>query len=193
VGKINNKGILIIVSAPSGCGKGTILAEILKDEKFFYSISATTRSPRQGEEHGREYYFLSRKEFEQRIRDGEMLEYAEYCDNYYGTPLKEVEAKLEEGFDVVLEIETAGALQVMEKYPDALSIFIAPPSFGELRMRLAKRGTETQEQIEARIFQAETEMKYAVKYKFVIVNNMLEDAIEAFKNVVRGYREELSC
>ena len=184
-----DKGILIVVSAPSGCGKGTILAEVLKDEKFFYSVSATTRSPRPGETDGVNYHFLKKEQFEELIASGGMLEYAQYCDNYYGTPRDKVMEKLGEGKHVILEIEVQGAMQIREKCPEAVFIFIAPPSVGELRNRLSGRGTETAEVIEKRVSEAAHEISFAEKYDYVIVNDKLEEAIEDFRTVVRA--EEL--
>ena len=187
--KMKDKGILIVVSAPSGCGKGTILAEVLKDEKFFYSVSATTRSPRPGETDGVNYHFLKKEQFEELIASGGMLEYAQYCDNYYGTPKEKVMEKLNEGKHVVLEIEVQGAMQIREKCPEAVFIFIAPPSVGELRTRLSGRGTETAEVIEKRVSEAAHEISFADRYDYVIVNDVLEEAIEDFRTVVRA--EEL--
>lgn len=187
--RMMDKGILIVVSAPSGCGKGTILAEVLKDEKFFYSVSATTRSPRPGETDGVNYHFLKKEQFEELIASGGMLEYAQYCDNYYGTPRDKVMEKLGEGKHVILEIEVQGAMQIREKCPDAVFIFIAPPSVGELRNRLSGRGTETAEVIEKRVSEAAHEISFAEKYDYVIVNDRLEEAIEDFRTVVRA--EEL--
>lgn len=126
-----NKGLLIVVSAPSGCGKGTILAEILKDPQFYYSISATTRKPRDGEVDGVNYHFLSRERFEDLIQNNGLLEYAQFCDNYYGTPRKQVEEKLNEGKNVILEIEVQGAMKIKKTCPEAVFIFILPPSVKE--------------------------------------------------------------
>ncbi len=184
-----DKGLLIVVSAPSGCGKGTILAEILKNEKFFYSVSATTRSPRPGEQDGVNYHFLTKEQFEELIKNGGMLEYACYCDNYYGTPRDKVTEKLAEGKHVILEIEVQGAMQIREKCPDAVFVFIAPPSVGELRNRLSGRGTETAEVIEKRVSEAAHEISFAGKYDYVIVNDDLNEAISDFSTVIRA--EEL--
>ena len=181
-----SKGRLIVFSAPSGCGKGTMLAEILKDENYCVSVSATTRSPREGEVDGVNYYFMSKGDFLQRVADSEFLEYAEYCDNYYGTLMSEVDGKLNEGKNVILEIEVQGALKIREKRPDALMIFILPPSVSELRRRLKKRGTETDEVIEQRVSQAAREIKVASKYDYAIVNDALEDAISDFFAVMRA-------
>ena len=181
-----SKGRLIVFSAPSGCGKGTMLAEILKDENYCVSVSATTRSPREGEVDGVNYYFMSKGDFLQRVADSEFLEYAEYCDIYYGTLMSEVDGKLNEGKNVILEIEVQGALKIREKRPDALMIFILPPSVSELRRRLKKRGTETDEVIEQRVSQAAREIEVASKYDYAIVNDALEDAISDFFAVMRA-------
>ena len=183
---MKNKGLLLVVSAPSGCGKGTILGEILKDDSFYYSISATTRAPREGEQDGVNYHFITKEEFEQRIAQGGMLEYAQYCGNYYGTPKKEVEQMREAGRDVILEIEVEGAMKVRALCPDAVFLFIAPPSVEELRRRLNKRGTEAAEVIEERVSQAARELSYAARYDYIIVNGELEKAIQDFRTVVRA-------
>ena len=183
---MRNKGLLLVVSAPSGCGKGTILGEILKDEGFYYSISATTRAPREGEQDGVNYHFITTEEFEQRIARGGMLEYAQYCGNYYGTPKKEVEQMREAGRDVILEIEVEGAMKVRSLCPDAVFLFIAPPSVEELRRRLNKRGTEAAEVIEERVAQASRELSYADRYDYIIVNGELEKAIDDFRTIVRA-------
>lgn len=181
-----NKGRLIVFSAPSGCGKGTMLEQIMKDEHYSFSVSATTRAPREGEVDGVNYYYLSKEEFQRRIDNGEFLEHAVYCDNCYGTLHSEVESKLEKGINVVLEIEVQGALQLREKRPDALFIFVAPPSIAELRRRLHKRGTESDEIIEQRVSQAAREIAEAPKYDYIIVNDALEDAVDDFFAVMRG-------
>ncbi len=181
-----NKGRLIVFSAPSGCGKGTMLEQIMKDEHYSFSVSATTRAPREGEVDGVNYYYLSKEEFQRRVDNGEFLEHAVYCDNCYGTLHSEVDSKLEKGINVVLEIEVQGALQLREKRPDALFIFVAPPSIAELRRRLHKRGTESDEIIEQRVSQAAREIAEAPKYDYIIVNDALEDAVDDFFAVMRG-------
>ena len=181
-----NKGRLIVFSAPSGCGKGTMLEEILKDQRFAVSVSATTRAPREGEKDGVNYHFLTREDFQQRIADGKFIEYAEYCQNFYGTLSSEVDGRLEKGLNVILEIEPQGAMKIREKRPDALFIFIVPPSVGELRRRLKKRDTETDEVIEERISKAAWEISQAEKYDYIIVNDALEDAVSDFFAVIRG-------
>jgi guanylate kinase len=180
------KGLFIVVSAPSGCGKGTILRQILRDDNYYYSVSATTRSPRTGEIDGRDYHFISKDDFQQLIYKKQMLEFAEYCGNYYGTPKKAIDEKLAEGKNVILEIEVQGAMQVKKLVDDAVFIFIAPPSVDELRRRLNKRGTESDEVIEGRINQALTELEKQGEYDYIIVNDELEVAVEDFKSIARS-------
>lgn len=184
-----NKGLLIVVSAPSGCGKGTILSEVLKDDRFYYSVSATTRSPRLGEVNGVTYHFITKQDFEERIKNNAMLEYAEYCGNYYGTPKKEIDEMREQGKNVILEIEVQGAMKVRGICPDAVFIFVLPPSVAELERRLKKRATETDDVIAQRVSQARSEIELARKYDYVVVNAALEDAINDFKAVIKA--EEL--
>lgn len=183
---MTSKGRLIVFSAPSGCGKGTMIAEILKDKNFYCSVSATTRNPREGEIDGVNYYFLKKEDFERKIADNEFLEYACYCDNYYGTLVSEVERKLNEGINVILEIEVQGAMKIRRIRPDALFIFISPPSVDELRRRLRKRGTESEEVIEKRVSQAERELSFVSEYDYNIVNAELEKAIDDFFAVIRA-------
>lgn len=181
-----NKGKLIVFSAPSGCGKGTMLAEILKNDNYRCSISATTRKPRRGEKNGVNYYFITNEEFEQKIKENAFLEYAGYCDHYYGTLISEVDDYLNQGIDVILEIEVQGALNVMKKRPEAISIFVAPPSINELRRRLKKRNTESNEVIEKRISEATNELAQAKNYNYIIVNDVLENAISDFFAIMRA-------
>lgn len=182
-----NKGVLYVVSAPSGCGKGTILETVLKNNKnIYYSVSATTRNPREGEVDGVNYFFHTREEFQKLIDNNGMLEYAVFCDNYYGTPRKQVEEKLHEGYDVILEIETNGAMQIKENFPDAILIFILPPSFAELRRRLYKRRTESEEVIEKRLAEAKKEIEMAKNYDYIMVNGELEKAILDFEAIIKA-------
>ncbi len=181
-----SKGLLIVVSAPSGCGKGTLLGEAAKQTDFYYSVSATTRAPREGEKDGVNYRFMTRERFMEIAGGGGMLEYAEYCGNLYGTPKKAVDDMLASGKDVLLEIEVQGALKVMEKCPEAVFIFILPPSLGTLRERLEKRGTESGEVIAERISQAEREIKEAYKYGYAVVNDDLDKAVGDFVAIIRG-------
>ncbi|MBQ5317593.1 MAG: guanylate kinase [Oscillospiraceae bacterium] len=185
-----NKGLLIVISGPSGCGKGTVLSEILKDDKFFYSISATTRNPRPGEIDGVNYHFLTKDKFEELIANDGMLEYASYCDNYYGTPRKPVEDMLNEGKHVILEIEVQGAMKIKEKCPEAKFIFILPPSLQELKRRLNKRGTESAEVIGKRLNEAVGEIEQSYKYDYALVNGELSLAVDDLLAIIRA--EELN-
>ena len=188
-----NKGLLIVVSAPAGCGKDTILEQVLaNNDNIFYSVSATTRTIRPGEVDGASYYFKSRDEFETMIKNSELLEYTEYCGNYYGTPRKAVMDMLDAGKDVVLKIEVEGAANIKRMFPDCVMIFILPPSISELDRRLHKRGTESEEVIQKRIAAAKNELTYAANYDYTIVNGALEKAIEDFETVVRAEKLRVS-
>ena len=178
------KGKFIIISGPSGVGKGTICNVLLKELNAWYSVSMTTRNIREGEVDGINYYFISKDEFKKRIDDGLLLEYNIYNDNYYGTPKDKVLEKLEEGVDVILEIEVNGARNIKKIFPDALLIYIAPPSMEILKERLIGRGTEDLETIEKRLRIAEVEMKQVDFYDYVIVNDDLDKAISDVKRVI---------
>ncbi len=183
------KGVLLVVSAPAGCGKDTILEKVLeRDNNIFYSVSATSRAMRPGEKDGVSYYFKTREEFEQMINSGELLEYTEYCGNYYGTPKKAVMDMLEQGKDVVLKIEIEGAANVKKIFPEAVMVFILPPSMNELDRRLHKRGTEDEETIKKRLLTAKKELEAAEAYDFAIVNGDLDEAVDSFMSVVKGQR-----
>ncbi len=174
---MNSKGILFVFSAPSGCGKGTVLPQVLKNHpEVHYSVSATTRQKREGEVDGVNYYFVSKAEFEEMIATGGVLEYAEYCGNYYGTPRKIIEEKLESGISVLLEIETIGAMKVKEAFPEAVCIFMLPPSISDLDKRLHNRGTDSDEVIAKRIAEATQEINKSFLYDFVFVNDDLKEA-----------------
>ena len=180
------RGKLIVVSAPSGCGKGTILGEVLKNPNYYYSVSATTRQPRKGEKDGVHYRFLQKPQFEELIQENAFLEYASYCDNYYGTLAEPIEEHLSAGDNVILEIEVNGAEQIRQKCPDAILIFIEPPSLEVLRQRLEKRGTESKEVIDKRVAQAEEELTHRNEYDYCIVNDILSKAVADFKAIARA-------
>lgn len=185
---MNKKGILIVVSGFSGSGKGTLMKELLSryPDTYALSISATTRSPREGEAHGREYFFISKDEFEKMIAKGELIEYAKYVENYYGTPRDYVEKKLDEGRDVILEIEIQGALKVKEAFPETLLLFVTPPTAEELRSRLTGRGTESAEVIEGRMKRAAEEAEFMDRYDYLIINDVLDECVEEMHQIIQG-------
>lgn len=190
---MKNRGILAVVSGFSGSGKGTIMKELLqKYDNYALSISATTRQPREGEMHGKEYFFLSKEEFEQLIKEEKLIEYAQYVGNYYGTPSSFVEEQRDAGKDVILEIEVQGALQVKEKFPDTVLLFVTPPSAEELASRLRGRGTETEEVIAKRMQQAVTESTLMDKYDYLVVNDSLQEAVETMHNILQMEHYKMS-
>lgn len=179
------RGILTVISGFSGAGKGTIMRELIQRYDYFLSVSATTRSPRAGEIDGKDYYFHTKEQFQQMINEGALIEWAEYVGNFYGTPKKHVEEQLAQGRDVLLEIEMQGGMLVKEQFPDALLIFISPPSASVLRERLMGRGTESSEEIEKRLLRAVDEVKYMKDYDYIIVNDELEDAIKKINDLIQ--------
>ena len=186
--KLNDKGLLIVLSGPSGVGKGTVRDALfaMKGHDLVYSVSMTTRPPRAGEVHGQDYYFVTREEFEENIRAGKMLEHAEFIGNYYGTPLEAVSENLNAGLEVVLEIEVQGAEQVRQKMPEAVFIFIAPPSLDSLYNRLRRRGMESEEVIRQRIEKAKREINLAYKYDYTVVNDTVENAADKILAIIRS-------
>ena len=186
-----NEGLLVVISAPSGGGKGTILKELFaKDDNLVLSVSATTRSPRPGEEHGKQYYFLQKEEFEELISQGKMLEYAQYVGNYYGTPREPVEQWMAQGKDVVLEIEVQGGAQIKKLMPGCVSIFILPPSMEVLEKRLRDRGTEEDATVRKRLEKAREEIPHAKDYDYVVFNDRLEDAVEDLRGILRAEKRK---
>lgn len=189
------KGLLILISGPSGTGKGTV-CDLLRQKhpEISYSISATTRQPRPGEQDGVNYYFYTKEKFREMIDQGQLLEWAEVYGNFYGTPKQEVLDRLEAGEDILLEIDTQGALNVMKVMPEGLFIFLLPPSLEELAARLKGRGTETEESLHRRLGAAVDEIKLATKYRYVVVNDKVEDAQETIANIIEAehHRSDLN-
>lgn len=184
---MKHKGILLVISGFAGTGKGSIVSALVQRyDSYALSVSATTRQPRAGETDGVQYFFKTREEFERMIADDELLEYAEYVDNFYGTPKASVQQQLEKGCDVILEIEMQGALKIKEKFPDTLLLFVAPPDADTLRHRLEKRGTETAEIVEKRLSRAVQETHYMEKYDYLVINDDLETCIQEIHAVIQS-------
>ncbi len=186
--KLDKQGLLIVISGPSGVGKGTVRKALFQrsDHDLVYSISMTTRKPRSGEVDGEDYYFVSREEFEERIKNDQFLEYAQFVGNYYGTPKDKVLEQLNQGHEVVLEIEVNGASQIKKKMPDAVFIFIAPPTYDALEKRLIARGTEHSDAIKERIEKAHTEIKLANQYDYIVINDEVDNAADRIMAIIRA-------
>ena len=183
--RMKNEGQLIVVSGPSGAGKDTVIKEVLKTNKSAWvSVSCTSRKPRPGEIDGRDYFFLTREEFEQRIKENKFLEYAEYADNYYGTPADVIQEKLDQGIDVILVIEIQGALKIKEKLEETIFIFILPPSMKELKRRLEGRNTETKEKLFKRFQTAYKELNEVTKYNYVVINDEVDLAAKKINAIL---------
>lgn len=190
---MNRKGILVVVSGFSGVGKGTLM-HCLTERYGYYalSISATTRAPREGEMDGREYFFKTKEEFEQLIKEDRLIEYACYCGNYYGTPRDYVEDQMEQGRDVILEIELQGALKIREQYPDALLLFVMPPDAQTLAERLRGRGTETDEVIKARLARAVEESVQVDEYDYMVINDDLDESVEQVHRLIESQHYKIN-
>ena len=188
--KMRRKGILIVVSGFSGVGKGTLMKQLVHSyDNYALSVSMTTRQPRPGESDGKEYFFVSREVFEKTIAENGLIEYANYCGNYYGTPKEYVEKQLEKGKDVILEIEIQGALKVREQFPTALLLFVMPPSAQELKKRLEGRGTETEEVIDKRLKRATEEAEGIENYDFIVINDRLEECVKEMHGLILAAHE----
>lgn len=187
---MTQRGLLIVLSGPSGVGKGTVRKAIFNEDgiDFQYSISATTRQPRVGEIDGEDYFFVSHDEFEEKIANGDMLEYAQYVSNYYGTPKSFIDETLASGRDVFLEIDVQGALQVKSKMPEGIYIFLTPPDLTNLRERLVGRGTDSQEVIEKRVTAAREELKQMINYDYAVENDQVIHAVERIKAIITAER-----
>ena len=190
---LNRKGLLLVVSGPSGAGKGTICKALLnKNDQIKLSVSATTRKPRNGEVHGVNYFFIEKEEFTKMIENGEFLEYAQIYDNFYGTPKAAIIECLEKGQDVILEIEMQGARQIKEVYPEGVFIFVLPPSLEELKSRIVGRGTETQEEIEKRFSCAFEEINQIVNYDYFIVNEDIEKSVSDVEAIICSEKNKVT-
>ena len=185
---MKKKGLLLIMSGPSGVGKGTVREMLMEDTSLnlFYSVSMTTRNMRPGEVNGREYYFVTKEEFMRQVANDNLLEWAEYVGNCYGTPKDKVEDMLNEGKNVLLEIDVKGAENIFKKVPNVISIFIAPPSVEELGNRLRGRGTESEEVIANRVARAAKELKFRRLYKYVVINDKLEDCVDEIRQIIKS-------
>ncbi|HLS20108.1 MAG TPA: guanylate kinase [Bacillota bacterium] len=184
---MHNRGILFVLSGPSGVGKGTVRKRLFeKRPNLKYSISVTTRQKRRGEKDGVDYFYKTKAEFEQLIEQNELLEYAQYVDNYYGTPRQYVEKMLDKGYDVFLEIEVQGALQVKESFSEGVFIFLYPPSFADLKRRITKRGTETEELVKYRLDKAAKEMTMMNYYDYVVINDRVDKAVENIQAIIQS-------
>ena len=190
---MNHQGILVVVSGFSGAGKGTLMKELLKRyDNYALSISATTRAPREGETDGKEYFFVTKEQFEKMRDERKLIDYAQYVNNYYGTPKEYVEQKMAEGKDVILEIEIQGALKVKKRFPDALLLFVTPPSAEELRRRLVGRGTETLEVINARLARAAEEASGMEAYDYLLINDDLDRCVEEMHQLIQAQHNKVS-
>lgn len=181
---MNQRGLLIVISGPSGAGKGTICKSLLEKNDYWLSVSATTRAPRNGEIEGINYYFMTKESFLNKVNEGDFLEFAEVYGNFYGTPKSKVFGALENGNDVILEIDIQGALKVKENYPEGIFIFILPPSMEELKKRIINRGSETPESLMTRFKSAYKEINYISKYNYAVVNDTVEEAVIKIESIL---------
>jgi len=190
---MSEQGILVVISGFSGAGKGTLLKAMMeKYHNYALSISATTRSPREGEQNGKEYFFVNRESFEKMIEEGQLIEYAQYVNNYYGTPRQYVFQQMADGKDVILEIEIQGALKIKEQFPEALLLFVMPPNADELKRRLVGRGTESTEVIEARLHRAAEKAAGIDYYDYILINDNLEQCVEDMHQLIQAQHNRVS-
>lgn len=190
---MNRNGLLVVLSGPSGSGKGTLIKRVREQyENIRFSISATTRKPREGEIDGKNYFFITTDQFKSMIENDKLVEWVEYCGNYYGTPREYVEESTSQGFDIVLEIEVEGALNIIKRYPECVSIFILPPSFEELRRRIEGRGTEKPDVIDRRLERAKKELEFVNHYDYVVINDNIEEAASEIVNILSAEKLKFS-
>lgn len=190
---MNRNGLLVVLSGPSGSGKGTLLKRVREQyTNIRFSISATTRRPREGEVDGKNYFFVTTDQFKSMIENDKLVEWVEYCGNYYGTPREYVEESTSQGFDIVLEIEVEGALNIIKRYPDCVSVFILPPSFEELRRRIEGRGTENPDVIDRRLERAKKELEFVNHYDYVVINDNIEEAASEIVNILSAEKLKFS-
>ena len=189
--KLQTDGLLLVVSGPSGVGKGTVCRELVKHIKLFYSVSATTRNRRVGEEEGVHYYYKTQDEFMSMIRNKKLLEWAEFCGNFYGTPKIEVFERIQRGQDVLLEIDVKGAMQVKREYPEGIFVFLAPPKVSDLEKRIRGRNTETEEVIQKRLLKARDEIALVNEYNYIVVNDDIETAIESIRSILDAEKHRI--
>lgn len=190
---MNGQGILVVVSGFSGAGKGTLMKALLeKYHNYALSISATTRNPREGEQDGREYFFVTKEKFESMIQEEQLIEYAQYVNNYYGTPRQYVFQQMSDGKDVILEIEIQGALKIKERFPEALLLFVMPPSADELKHRLTSRGTESAEVIAARLHRASEEAVGINEYDYILINDKIDTCVEEMHQLIQAQHSKVS-
>ncbi len=186
---MQQRGLLVVISGPSGTGKGTVCKKLLAErDNVRYSVSATTRKPREGEVEGQNYFFVSEGQFLDMLEKDALIEWDKYCDNYYGTPKAFVDSCIEAGTDVILEITVEGALEIKQKYPECVLVFIVPPSLEELRRRIKSRATECWDVIEKRLEQAANELKYVAKYDYLVLNDSVDDAVLNIEKVLDAER-----
>lgn len=191
--ELNSRGILLCVSGPSGVGKGTVIeAACKKNSRLCHSVSVTTRAPRRGEQEGISYYFRTTENFERMIESGDILEYDQYCGNYYGTPRQPIEDKLAVGIDIIMDVTVPGSLATIKNFPEAISVFLLPPSIGELKNRLIGRGTEEDEAVQKRMKKSLEEIKLAYKFQYVIVNHDVKQTAEKILAIMAAEKQRYS-
>jgi guanylate kinase len=188
----NKRGIVLVISGPSGSGKGSILSKIKEeDKKIVYSVSATTRLPRENEIDGFHYHFKTIEEFEKMIKNGEFIEWVNFCGNYYGTPLKQIKDSIDDGNDILLELEVEGAMKIKESIPESVLVFVMPPSYDELKSRISNRGTESKDSLKMRMESALNEIRVAKDYDYVIINDEIDEATKSLEALLLAEKSKI--